>query len=313
MNSMTSAFKPDASGTAPKQMDYMPHLKLNDGKEIPLLSYGLGTARAKMDGSNDKDDEIVKLTVMAIKNGYYHLDGAEVYGNEEQLGEAIKEAGVPREKLYVVTKLDGTKKQDIPTAFATSLRKLGLDYVDLYLVHAPYLADTKQELQEVWRQMEAIHATGKARSIGVSNFLQPDLEAVLETAKVPPALNQIEYHPYLQHGSLVDFHRQHHIAVAAYGPLTAAIKAKPGPLDGVYDELAKKYGVTTADVALRWCIDQGIVAITTSSNEQRLQGYLNKMPSFKLTPKEVEHIAEVGKEKHYRGFWNFKFADDDRR
>ncbi|KAK8094002.1 NAD/NADP-dependent indole-3-acetaldehyde reductase, partial [Apiospora hydei] len=311
MNSMTSAFKPDATGNAPKQMDYMPNLKLNDGNEIPLLGYGLGTARANMDGNSDTD-EIVKLTVMAIKNGFYHLDGAEVYGNEEELGAAIKAAGVPREKLYVTTKLNGTKKQDIPTAFATSLRKLGLDYVDLYLVHAPYLAESPAELQEIWRQMEAIKESGKARSIGVSNFLQPDLEAILQTAKIPPAINQIEYHPYLQHGSLLDFHREHHIAVAAYGPLTAVTKAKPGPLDDVYEGLAKKYGVHPADAALRWCIDQGIVAVTTSSSEQRLQSYLNKIPSFKLTPKEVERIAEAGKEKHFRGFWNNKFAADDR-
>ncbi|KAK7920583.1 NAD/NADP-dependent indole-3-acetaldehyde reductase, partial [Apiospora marii] len=311
MNSMTSAFKPDTSGSGPKQMDYIPHLRLNDGNDIPLLGYGLGTARANMDGNSDTN-EIVKLTVMAIKNGFYHLDGAEVYGNEEQLGAAIKAAGVPREKLYVTTKLNGTKKQDIPTAFAGSLRKLGLDYVDLYLVHAPFLADTPAELQEVWRQMEAIKASGRARSIGVSNFLQPDLEAVLATATVPPAINQIEYHPYLQHGTLIDFHRQHHIAVAAYGPLTAAIKAKPGPLDKVYDELAKKYGVHPADIALRWCLDQGIVTITTSSSEQRLQSYLNKIPSFKLTPREVERIAAVGQEKHYRGFWRNRFAEDDR-
>ncbi|KAK7948760.1 uncharacterized protein PG986_009646 [Apiospora aurea] len=311
MNSMTSAFKPDATGNAPKQLDYMPNLKLNDGNEIPLLGYGLGTTRANMDGNSDTD-EIVKLTVMAIKNGFYHLDGAEVYGNEEELGAAIKAAGVPREKLYVTTKLNGTKKQDIPAAFATSLRKLGLDYVDLYLVHAPYLAESPAELQEIWRQMEAIKESGKARSIGVSNFLQPDLEAILQTAKIPPAINQIEYHPYLQHGSLLDFHREHHIAVAAYGPLTAVTKAKPGPLDDVYEGLAKKYGVHPADVALRWCIDQGIVAVTTSSSEQRLQSYLNKIPSFKLTPKEVERIAEVGKEKHFRGFWNNKFAADDR-
>lgn len=250
---------------------------------------------------------------MAIKNGYYHLDGAEVYNNEEELGAAIKASGVAREKLYVVTKLSGTKKQDVQTAFTTSLTKLGLAYVDLYLVHAPYLANTPEALQEVWAQMEAIKESGKAKSIGVSNFLQEHLETILKTAKIPPAINQIEYHPYLQHGDLVEFHRKNEIAISAYGPLTAVTKAKPGPLDATYEDLANKYGVTEADIALRWCIDQGIVAVTTSANEQRLQGYLQKLPSFKLTPNEVEKISELGKEKHFRGFWNNRFADDDRR
>lgn len=236
-----------------------------------------------------------------------------VYGNEEELGAAIKAAGVPREKLYVVTKLDGTRKQDVQQAFETSLAKLGLDYVDLYLVHAPFLADTPEELQDIWAKMEAIKDAGKARSIGVSNFLQEHLEAVLKTARIPPAINQIEYHPYLQHGGLVDFHRAHNIAISAYGPLTAVTKAKPGPLDDLYAELARKYGVTEGDVALRWCIDQAIVAITTSSSEERLQGYLNKIPSFKLTQKEVERISEMGKQKHFRGFWNNKFDENDRR
>ncbi|KAI1866224.1 uncharacterized protein JN550_007612 [Neoarthrinium moseri] len=313
MHSVAGHFKPDASGAAPKQMEYLPHLKLNDGNEIPMLSYGLGTARAKDRDATEQDEEVVKLTTMAIKNGYYHLDGAEVYKNEEELGAAIKAAGVPREKLYVVTKLSGTKKQDVQTAFETSLAKLGLDYVDLYLVHAPYLAHTPEELQAVWAKMEAIKDSGKARSIGVSNFLQEHIETVLKTARIPPAINQIEYHPYLQHGGLVEFHRQNNIAISAYGPLTAVTKAKPGPLDATYADLANKYGVTEADVALRWCLDQGIVAITTSSNEQRLQGYLRKLPSFKLTPKEVETISELGQEKHFRGFWNNRFKNDDRR
>jgi diketogulonate reductase-like aldo/keto reductase len=255
----------------------------------------------------------VKLTAMAIKNGYYHIDGAEVYNNEEELGAAIKAAGVPREKLYVVTKLGGEEKQDVQTAFNTSLAKLGLDYVDMYLVHAPYLVDTPEELQDVWAKMEAIKASGKAKSIGVSNFLQEHLETILKTAKIPPAINQIEFHPYLQHGDLVDFHRKNKIAISAYGPLTAVTKAKPGPLDSTYEELAQKYGVTEADIALRWCIDQGIVALTTSANEQRLQGYLRKLPSFKLTPKEVERISDLGQEKHFRGFWAKRFAADDRR
>lgn len=236
-----------------------------------------------------------------------------VYGNEEELGAAIKASGVAREKLYVTTKLNGTKKQDVQVAFQTSLDKLGLDYVDLYLIHAPFLADTPKGLQDIWRQLEAIKDSGRAKSIGVSNFLQEDVETLLKTARIPPAINQIGYHPYLQHGNLVDFHRQNNIAVSAYSPLTAVTKAKPGPLDSTYAELAKKYGVTEADIALRWTLDQSIVTITTSANEQRLQGYLQKLPSFKLTPKEVETIAELGKQKHFRQFWNNKFAEDDHR
>ncbi|KAF3025756.1 hypothetical protein E8E14_014451 [Neopestalotiopsis sp. 37M] len=313
MNSIPSSFTPDASGAAPKQAGHIPFLKLNDGNQIPMFAYGLGTARYKSQPTAEPDQEIVKLTVMAVKNGYYHLDGAEVYGNEEELGLAIKDAGAPREQLYVTTKLHGTKKQDVQKAFELSLKKLQLDYVDLYLVHAPYLADTPEELQEIWRQVEAIKDSGKARSVGVSNFLQEDLEVILKTARIPPAINQIEYHPYLQHGDLVEFHRKNNIAISSYGPLSAVTKASPGPLDATYAELAKKYGVSPADIALRWVMDQGIVAITTSANEQRLQGYLRKLPSFKLTPKEVETISEIGKQKHYRGFWNDKFAKDDRR
>jgi diketogulonate reductase-like aldo/keto reductase len=235
-----------------------------------------------------------------------------VYGNEAELGQAIKDSGVPREKLYVTTKISGTKVQDTEASFAESLKKLQTDYVDLYLIHAPFFANTAQDLQRKWADMEAIHASGRAKSIGVSNFLQPDLEAILATAKIIPAVNQIEYHPYLQHGDLIPFHRKHNIATAAYSPLTATTKARPGPLDQTYKQLARKYGVGEAEVALRWCLDQGVVALTTSGKEQRLKSYL-KVAEFKLTPKEIETISEVGQEKHFRGFWNGKFAGDDRR
>jgi len=183
--------------------------------------------------------------------------------------------------------------------------------VDQYLIHAPYFAKSPEDLQAKWADLEVIHASGKAKTIGVSNFLQPDLEAILKTAKIIPAINQIEYHPYLQHGDLIKFQRKHGIATSAYGPLTAAIRAKPGLLDATYEHLAKKYGVTPGEIALRWVIDQGIVALTTSSSEDRLKGY-QKVTQFKLTPKEVEEIAELGKQKHFRGFWQNKFAPDDR-
>jgi len=318
MNSTTASYNPSFGaegnlGVAPKQMAQIQNLTLNDGNEIPMLGYGTGTARAKM-GNKDGtkiDKELVKTVVMAIGAGYYHLDGAEVYGNEADLGQAIKESGLPREKFFVTTKIDGTTVQDTEESFAGSLKKLQLDYVDLYLIHAPFFAQTETDLQNKWADMEAIQKSGRAKSIGVSNFLQPHLEAILKTAKVIPAINQIEYHPYLPHGSLLDFHKQHKIAIAAYAPLSAVTKAAPGPLDDTYKALARKYGVGESEIALRWCIDQGIVAITTSGKEQRLKSFL-KIAQFKLTPKEVQEIAEIGQQKHFRGFWAAKFDKDDR-
>ena len=235
-----------------------------------------------------------------------------MYGNEKEVGLAIKKSGVAREKLYITTKYDGSVQPlDIAESFALSLKTLDLEYVDQYLIHDPFFANgSAKALQDAWAVMESILASGKARTIGVSNFLQKDLEAVLETAKVIPAINQIEYHPYLQHGDLIAFHKKNGIATSAYSPLTAVTKASPGPLDGTYEALAKKYGVTTGDVALRWVIDQGIVALTTSTNEDRLKGY-QKVGLFKLTPKEVEDIRITGLEKNFRGFWADKFAADD--
>lgn len=159
--------------------------------------------------------------------------------------------------------------------------------------------------------MESIKRSGRAKSIGVSNYLTRHLKATLETAVVPPAINQIEYHPYLQHGELIDFHREHNIATSAYAPLAAITKAKPGPVDDVYAKLAKKYNVSEGQVALRWCIDQGIVAITTSSKEDRIKEYL-RITDFQLAKEDIEEISLLGKEKHYRGFWKKQFDENDR-
>ncbi|OLN92121.1 NAD/NADP-dependent indole-3-acetaldehyde reductase [Colletotrichum chlorophyti] len=312
MNSILSTFTPDASGTPPKQMEYVPWLTLNDGNQIPMLAYGLGTANYKSGGAGF-DQKIVDNTVRAIKLGYRHLDGAEVYGNEEELGEAIKRAGVPREKLFVTTKISGTKKQDTEESFARSLKKLGLDYVDLYLIHAPFFADSDEELQQKWADLEAIKESGRAKSIGVSNFLQSHLEVILKTAKIPPAINQIEFHPHLQHGDLLDFHRQNKIAVSVYAPLTPITSNIETSVRTIWNNLAKKYGVTDSVIGLRWCIDQGLVTITTSSKEDRLSSYLNHLPAIKLTPREVKEIGEAGKAKHVRGFWKNKFDPDDTR
>ena len=155
--------------------------------------------------------------------------------------------------------------------------------------------------------MEAVQAAGLAKSIGVSNFLPEHLSTILKTAKVKPVCNQIEFHPYLQNEGLLEFHKQNGIATTAYAPLTAATKAKGGPTDEYVEALAKKYAVGENEIYLRWCIDQDIVPITTSSKEQRLSDYLRAL-TFKLTPKEVKDINELGQKKHYRGFWAKKVS-----
>ncbi len=124
-------------------------------------------------------------------------------------------------------------------------------------------------------------------------------------------MNQIEFNPYLQHGDLLAYHKNQNIAVAAYGPLVPIVKASPGPIDEPLEKLARKYAVSTGEILLRWCIDQGVVPVTTSGKEQRMSDYLRSM-TFKLTPMEVETIRNAGKEKHYRAFWNHKYDANDR-
>ncbi|CAH0019684.1 unnamed protein product [Clonostachys rhizophaga] len=290
----------------------IPTLKLNDGNVVPVLGFGVGTAHFKR-GTTDFDDKVLEVAKIAIDVGFRHLDGAEAYGNEEELGRAIKQSGVPREQLFVTTKMHATKPQTVKDAFNNSLTKLGLEYVDLYLLHGPWYAKTEEELQARWADVEKLKESGRAKSIGVSNFLQEDLEKLLKTAKIVPAINQIEYHPYLQHGSLIDFHRKNDIAVASYGPLTPLTRAKGGPVDDLWTKLAAKYGVSESDIGLRWVLDQGIVALTTSSNRARLEGYWSNVFKFKLTTEEVEEISKLGKQKNFRAFWHDKFASDDFR
>ncbi|KAF3941192.1 hypothetical protein ABW19_dt0202105 [Dactylella cylindrospora] len=285
-----------------------PAVTLSHGGPIPIVAYGLGTANFKR-GSTEIDPNIVKDTKTAIKAGFVHLDGAEVYGNEEELGTAIEESGVPRSQLFVTTKV--IKNISSPKkALAVSLKKLKTDYVDLYLIHAPFW-DEKEKgitIEEAWKEMEELYEQGLTKAIGVSNFRIPELERVAKVAKIAPAINQIEYNPYLQSTELVEYHRKNNIVTAAYGPLIPITKGSPGPLDSLIEELAKKYQKTPTQILLRWTVDSGVVAITTSSKEWRMKEALD-ISSFTLDPKDVEEVKKVGSQKHTRIFWTKEYND----
>lgn len=178
-----------------------------------------------------------------------------------------------------------------------------------YLIHSPFPAGDKPELlSQWWKEMEAIKEAGLAKSIGVSNYQVKHLDQTLSTAKIVPAVNQVELHGYLQRPELIAYCQKKGIAVTAYAPLSPVTKA-PGPLDQTLARLAKKYAVSPGEICLRWCIDQDIVPITTSAKEQRLSDMLRAM-TFKLTPKEVKDINEAGQEKNAR-YFQHSFAPDD--
>ncbi|KLP04344.1 related to aldo-keto reductase YPR1 [Fusarium fujikuroi] len=305
-----STSKSSALGDTPKAGEAV--LKLNDGNSMPMLGYGLGTVLHKR-SRDEKNEAIVTTTKLAIEHGFRHLDCAELYNNEKELGDAVRASPIPRSDLFIVTKLCGTEKRDVKAEFESSLSRLGLDYVDLYLVHAPYMADDAKDLQHVWSQMEEIKISGRAKSIGVSNFLQEHIEIILETAKVPPAVNSIEYHPYLQRGSLINFLKTQNITVSAYSTLTALTEKVPGPVNKLYTQLARKYEVSETDIALRWCMDQNIAAITTTRKGDRLKALCKNVPTFKLTKGEIDSISLAAQSKHYRKFLTDRFSTEDRR
>lgn len=240
-----------------KELDLTTRIKLNNGTEIPI--FGLGTYRAKA------GEETEKAVLTALEVGYRHIDTAAIYGNEEDVGRALAKSEVPREEIFVTTKLWNRDHgyESTLAAFERSLNKLGLEYVDLYLIHWPV-----EDLRlETWKAMEKIYREGKARAIGVSNYMQWHLEELLPVAEVVPAVNQVEFSPYLYQKELQKFCEDRGIKIEAYSPLTKGRKLG----DARLVEIAEKYGKTPAQILLRWCIQKGTIILAKSSKPERIQ------------------------------------------
>jgi len=263
-------------------------VKLLDGHDIPQLAFGTGTAHF---GSNA--DGPVQL---ALKAGFVHIDTAQMYKNESSVGDAIANSGIPRDKLFVTTKLNTLAPgESVPDSLRASLKRLKMDYVDLWLVHYPIPFLDDGVLERVWKGMEECKADGLAKSIGVSNFRPHDLERVLSVAKDIPVVNQIEFHPYVQKQLSPLLARMHtlHILVESFGGLMPITRVHDGPCTPIIQRLAKKYGKTDGQIVMRWLEAKGGVAVTTTTKEERLQEYLGAYEGDGLTREEV-HRDRMG-------------------
>ncbi|BGP22846.1 indole-3-acetaldehyde reductase [Rhodotorula toruloides] len=291
---------------------------LNDGNKVPGVAFGIGTAHF----GND-DDNLVETLKTAISAGFRHLDGAEAYRNEGSLGKAIAQSGVPREELFVTTKA-GTGLADIPSSFDESLKKLGLSYVDLYLIHWPYdfCKASYPSIQEAWKQMEAIKDSGRAKSIGVSNFRVRDLEKIysLPDLKHPPAVNQIEFHPFMYEAGeeLYQYMKNKQIALEAYGPTSPLTKLlNPGfeeALNNVTKSVAsraRKDKVEPGQVLLRLAAQRGAIVVTTSGKDWRMREQLAAGALPELTQDEVDSLVKAAKPAPQRVFMKHMDGDDE--
>ncbi len=257
----------------------MQTVKLNNGIEMPVLGFGVFQVTDL--------DECERSVVDAIETGYRLIDTAQSYMNEEAVGKAIKRSGVAREELFITTKLwiqsngyEGTKQ-----AFETSLKKLQLDYLDLYLIHQPF-GDVYGE----WRAMEELYKEGKVRAIGVSNF-QPDrlIDLILHN-EIVPAVNQVETHPFHQQIGTQQFMIENNVQIESWGPFA---EGKNNMFKNeLLQSIGDKYGKSIAQVVLRWLTQRGIVAIPKSVRKERMAENLNSL-DFELTTEEMEKIKTL--------------------
>jgi 2,5-diketo-D-gluconate reductase A len=265
-------------------MSEVPTITLNNGVEIPQLGFGVYLVPPA---------DTVAATLSALEVGYRHIDTAEMYGNEKQVGEAIRASWIDRREVFVTSKLNNGfhAYDDALRAFDGTLRALGVDYVDLFLIHWP-MPDVGIDYVETWRAMERILASGGARAIGVSNFQPQHLQRVLDETDVVPAVNQIEAHPYLTQDDARGFGAAHGIVTEAWAPIAQG-KVLGDP---VIVEVAERLGRTPAQVTLRWHIQRGDVVFPKSVTRRRVEENF-ALFDFELGPEDMDALTGLNRDE----------------
>ncbi|WP_158866220.1 aldo/keto reductase [Leifsonia sp. AG29] len=257
----------------------VPDRELRDGRRIPQLGFGVYKI---------PEEEAASAVLAAIESGYRHVDTAAFYDNEVGVGEGIRRSGLPREEIFITTKAWWTDNGYDSTlrAFDASLARLGLDSVDLYMIHWP--APASDRYVDSWRALEALRNEGRATSIGVANFHVHHLERLFRETGTVPVVNQVELHPWLPQRELRRFHVEHGIATQSWSPLARGLVLEEPVLRGV----AQKYGVSPAQVVIRWQLDSGNLAIPKSASVQRMRENLDVF-GFRLDGSDMSAIASL--------------------
>jgi 2,5-diketo-D-gluconate reductase A len=265
-------------------MSNIPRITLNDGNTIPQLGFGVWQV---------PDDEATPAVATAATSGYRLIDTAQGYDNEEGVGRALADAGISREELFITTKLrNGAHDYDEAIkAFERSAQKLGLDYLDLFLVHWP--VPEQDKYVDAWRALVELKNQGRVRSIGVSNFLPEYVNRIADATGVLPVINQVELHPKYQQRDIREYHERLNIALECYSPLGSGAVLD----DPVIGEIAKKHGKSVSQIILRWELDQGLIVIPKSTHAERIEQNLDVF-RFSLHDEDRERIDALDDPKN---------------
>jgi len=261
----------------------VPTITLNNGVEIPQLGFGVFQI---------PPDETVKATTTALEVGYRHIDTAQMYGNEREVGIAVRESGIPRGEVFVTSKLNNNRleRDDILRSFDTTLADLGFEYLDLFLIHWPLPGVSDYVAR--WKAMEEIYASGRVKAIGVSNFQPHHLRDLFASSEVRPAVNQIEVHPYLTQDEVRAFGAEHGIVTEAWAPIAKGKVAD----DAVIQGIAAQVGRTPAQVTLRWHVQRGDVVFPKSVTRTRVEENFDIF-DFELDEEAMSAISALNRDE----------------